>query len=250
MNHFTAVTILLCFVVFVGYAAYVAYPLIRAKRIDATLVKNAKPFSLLDPARSRTILILGDSTAVGVGTAPQESIAALLSKELDTNIENYAVSGAVTKDIVRQAAQAQLPRYYLILIQVGANDVIGFNPLQAAATSLDSTLASLAEKSNHIVVLTSGDIGKAPIFRWPLSLVMSYRTRILRELFIRICARHKAIYVDIFMKPDIISSDRRRYYSPDGLHLNAEGYAYWYVLIRESLLEGRNDVLHMSGLDT
>lgn len=49
-----------------------------------------------------------------------------------------------------------------------------------------------------------------------------------------VCARHAVVYVDIFSKPDVIAENPVRYHAADGLHLNAEGYVYWYSLIREA----------------
>lgn len=219
-----------------AYAGYVVYPLARVRHIDATLVRLARPFTLRDVSKKRSFLILGDSTAVGIGTTPEKSIAGLLSAEFDANVENYAVSGAVSADIKQQAAHALLAQYDLIEIQIGANDIIGFRSLSKAAKSLDTALTSLTKKSTHVVVVTAGDIGKALLFRWPLSRIMSKRTRTLRGLFMEICARHHVTYIDIYSKPDVIASDPSRYHAPDGLHLSADGYAYWYSLIRTGVL--------------
>jgi len=223
-------------VLIIGYTVYVAYPLLHAKSVDATLVPASHAYSHIDPTLSKNILVIGDSTAVGVGAPAEQTIAALLSEDMKASVENYAVSGAVTADLAGQAAHAQRSHYDLIEIQIGANDVIGFKSLSDAAHSLDTILTTLQKKSDHIVLLTAGDIGTSPIFKWPLSSIISSRTRELRTLFMNICAAHQVAYVDIYSKPDTIAADPARYHAADGLHLNAEGYAYWYSLIRADII--------------
>ena len=59
------------------------------------------------------MLVLGDSTAVGIGAMrPEESVAGRVSNFLNADrVENYAVSGAVTNDLNEQMKNAALPKY-------------------------------------------------------------------------------------------------------------------------------------------
>ena len=217
----------------IAYVAYAAYSIRHSASLSVPLIKAAHPYNREDPALVHTLLVIGDSTAVGVGSPAESTVAARLADYTHASVENYAVSGAVTADLEAQMSHARREKYDLILLQIGANDVIGFRSLDTAASQLDTALQKLRRKSDHVMVLTAGNIGTAPIFPRPVGWVMSYRTRALRERFIAECTTRGAIYVDIYIRPDPFLGNEERYYAPDGLHLSAEGYAYWFSVVKE-----------------
>lgn len=218
-------------VVFFGYSIYALAMIVKAKRVARGIIEQSRAFTLEDPARTKRVLVLGDSTAVGVGATPETSIARRLAQHFNASVENYAVSGAVTSDLVSQFSRTQHEHYDLVEIQIGANDVMSVRSLPGVARTLEEVLPAISKKTDRIVLLTAGDIGKAPVFVWPLSSFISYRTRELRALFMDVCARSGVSYVDIYSAPDIFPSDPQRYYAPDGLHLAGEGYGYWWELL-------------------
>ena len=65
-------------------------------QIGHGLVKKAVPYQLLSVDHSKSLLVLGDSTGVGVGAATSsETVAALFAAQMRaTYVENLAVSGA------------------------------------------------------------------------------------------------------------------------------------------------------------
>jgi lysophospholipase L1-like esterase len=212
------------------YIVYCAYPLYAAVRAARPLVARARPYTD-SGVRSHAMLVLGDSTAVGVGSTPAGSIPGRLAQSLDASVENYAKSGAVTSDLAQQYARAQQETYDTILIQIGANDVVGIGSLKNVSEIFAADVAALSAKSSRIIVLTAGDIGSAPLFRWPLSRIISYRTRVLREYFKAVCTQHGAIYVDIYAEPNIIEDDPAKYHAADNFHLSDDGYGYWFSLV-------------------
>lgn len=223
---------LLLFLV-MGYGAYAVYSIRHSAALSVPLVKAAHAYNREDATLPHTLLVLGDSTAVGVGSPSEGTVAARLAEYLHASVENYAVSGAVTSDLDAQMTHTKRDKYDLILLQIGANDVIGFRSLDAAASQLDLALQKLRLKSDRVMILTAGDIGTAPIFPRPVGWVMSYRTRELRERFIKVCATRGATYVDIYIRPDPFLGNEERYHAKDGLHLNAEGYQYWFSVVKE-----------------
>lgn len=188
------------------------------------------------------ILIVGDSTAVGTGvTDPALSVAGRFGNDFpNASITNLAKNGAKIHDVVMTLRSLPQGRVYdLVVIQVGANDVIFFSKLKEQP--IEQMLELAKKVSSHVVWLTAGNIGLAPIFPWPISLIMTDRTRDLRELALSRTRLQKVIYVDLFEEKgeDPFVKDVERYYAPDREHLSADGYGYWYDRIRDELVKER-----------
>lgn len=210
-------------------ALYVAYEAARVgylAYVSSGLVAEAQRFERSGGARE--ILVIGDSTAVGVGAASAEvSVAGRLAGAHDFSVENHAVSGAVVADLAAQLALASRDRYDLILIQAGANDVIQLHHLDAANTEMRSVLKDVHKRSDRVVLLTAGKIGEAPIFPWFIRSLMTGRAKELRDMLSATAREEGVAYVDLYNIPDPFASDPRRYYAPDGLHLTGDGYGFW-----------------------
>jgi lysophospholipase L1-like esterase len=216
--------------------AYIAYQYLRVSKsidISSALVADAQSFERENG--SRTMLVVGDSTAVGVGSPADSTVAGRLSNEFDFAVENNAMSGARVRDLKSQLAKHKRGRYDLILMQVGANDVIRFTPLTDVRRDIVSTIQSARELSDKVVVLTAGKVGDAPFFPKPFGFLWTQRAAEVREHFIAASEAHGAIYVDLFTAADPFTSDPRRYYAPDGLHLTGDGYEFWYEETRKAI---------------
>lgn len=217
--------------VLLSYLVLEIVPISHAMKVSADLVARTRSFQRAEGTQS--MLVVGDSTAVGIGASdPRNTVAGRLSAYLDASVENYAVSGAVAADLAGQIAEAKKNRYDLVLVQIGANDVIKLLSLKSAQESLDTALETLEEKSDRIVVLTAGKIGNAPLFPWFIGPLFTYRSSLLRERFIATGAAHGATYIDLFAMKDPFNTDPTRYYGPDGLHLADDGYAFWYEAVK------------------
>jgi hypothetical protein len=68
---------------------------------------------------SKKVLILGDSTAVGAGANPEETIGGRLSKKFNVDVINLGVNGAQTKDVVSQIKTVSEQKFYLTIIHIG-----------------------------------------------------------------------------------------------------------------------------------
>ncbi len=213
------------------YSTYSGFLFWQAAKRSALLILATPPYNLSEPARLRHILVLGDSLAVGVGAPPQKTIAALLGTALQANVENVAVSGAQTRDLAGQMERASRDRYDLILIQIGANDVIRLKSLKEAERNMSALLARAQSASDRVVFLTAGNIGDAPLWPWPLSSLYTVRTLNLREKFMALGESYDALYVDIYAHGNLFASDPARYYAVDNLHLSEEGYLKWFEII-------------------
>lgn len=228
------IALLLAAGAFLAYLAYEIVPISHAIRVSANLVVRTHGFERA--AGERSILVLGDSTAVGVGaSAPSYSVAGRLSGLLNASVENHAVSGAITPDLAAQITAATRDRYDLVLVQIGANDVIKLRSLAKADAALHSALAELGKRSDRILVLTAGKIGTAPLFPWFIGPLMTHRAALLRDRFMETTKASDAAYVDLYTIQDPFNTDPARYYALDGLHLADDGYAFWYEEVKKSV---------------
>ncbi len=225
------ILLLILLAISISYFAYVAARISAALIAGAALVLESKPFKR--ESGKHTILVLGDSTAVGVGSPSELSMPGRLSVLMDGAVENRAHSGAKTKHVSLQLSNASRGHYDLILIQVGANDVIWFASLAKASAALVEVLHKARALSDKVVLLTAGDIGDAPVFAWPLNNIISRRTRYLRQRFMAIASQEGVVYADIFARQSPFHLDTTRYYSPDGLHLTGDGYGFWFDIVKE-----------------
>ncbi len=223
------VLILLTLVLLYGvYEAIRVYSLSNKSR---ELIVSASAFARENGVRS--MLVLGDSTAVGVGALPEDSVAGRLAILLDATVENYAVSGARVVDIIAQIEKSKKETYDLVLIQAGANYITHGTALADVRAELEKTLSKAASLSGRVVVLTAGKVGDAPLIPWFARKFLNQRTAKVRDVFIETTARHNAVYVDIYAHELNFSSDIPRFYAPDQFHLSGDGYGEWFSIVRE-----------------
>ena len=187
------------------------------------------------------VLVLGDSTGVGVGAAqPEESIAGLLAVDYpDADIVNIAVSGTRVAGAIAQArlCAAAGIRFDLALLHVGANDVVVDTPLDRLAADCDTLLQALGQIALRTVWLGPPDLGIAPLFPRPYAWVMGARTRAAARVFAAAARRHGAVFVD-FSAPDHVAylkQRRRQSFAVDGFHPNSASYQYGYATARHML---------------
>jgi len=103
------------------------------------------------------VLILGDSTGVGVGaTRPEESVAGLFAADYpEADIVNVAASGARVTDAitqVRRCSEAGLC-FDLALLHVGGVDVVADTPLRRLADDCDILMRELGRIAARIAWL-------------------------------------------------------------------------------------------------
>lgn len=229
-------TVLVILCVLVAYVVYAALTVVLAREVGREAVARAVPYQKTEGAKRG--LVVGDSTAVGVGVSmPEKSVAGLLAAEFPhMSVENRAVSGAKLADVIAQLASTD-GTYDLVLIHAGANDVLYFSSKQTIKDGVVHLFKEGQKKSKNVVVLTAGNIGLAPVLPWPLGYVMTVRTKYLRMLMMAEAEKTGAHYIDLYKErgQDPFEHDIAHYYAPDGLHLSDQGYAHWYSEIRRQV---------------
>lgn len=207
-------------------------------QVSKKIIDSTVPFAKVGQDTGNAILVLGDSTAVGIGaTRPEDSVAGRVSEYLAADsVENYAVSGALTKELNAQRERAQLSQYRLILIQTGGNDIIRFTSAKRAGEDLRRVIRNLP-KAEKTVIISAGDVGGATLFPWP---VRPFHTRLnnqYHETFSRVAEEEGVTYVNFGNSPATkqINKEPKVYLAADGLHPSSEGYRLWFEEIQSSL---------------
>jgi lysophospholipase L1-like esterase len=184
------------------------------------------------PAARATVVVLGDSTAVGVGARdPCESVAGRIAKAFPhARILNYAVSGAYVRDVHAQLDKHGDSPADVVLIQACANDVLGTHPVAAVEADLRRAVARAAALGALVVLMPGCNFSFAPFFR-PLPVTpIDWRARKIHAMIQRVAGDTAAIYVDLFhLKPtDPFFVQPQEFFCPDGLHPSGEGYRIWF----------------------
>ena len=203
-------------------------------------VMRTIPFEAHPPSAEQRFLVIGDSSAVGVGSdTPRGTIAGRLGHDFPTaDITNLGVSGSKTADLIpRLQALEPSAHYDLMLIQIGGNDIVRRTPYAKLEKSLPQVLELAKQHADHVVLLTSGNVGTSKLLPYGTRWIFTMRTKKVRKIFMRITAEHDVRYVDLYRrKPwDPYAQDADRFYSPDYFHPSADGYGDWYVLVKETL---------------
>ncbi len=214
------------------YVAYHAAQIYRHVKISAKLVEAARPFAVERGEGSPRLLVVGDSTAVGVGaSSPAHTTSGYFAADYpDYSVTNLAKSGATVADALTQI-RATSSAYTAVLIQAGGNDTIRFADLAQLRADYQALLSEAKARSGKVVALSTGNVGKAPLFNFfPLNYIYGARTRAVRAVFVDEAAKAGVAYVDLYKegKSDAISQDPARHYAADGLHLSDAGWAVWY----------------------
>jgi lysophospholipase L1-like esterase len=212
--------------------AYWTIVFFQKYEISRFLINRAVAYQVVNTDYTRTLLILGDSTGVGVGALqPEDSVAGRLAKAMDaTYIENRAVSGAVAADVGLQLSDALLPRYNVILIQVGANDIVRFHDTKAVAAQLLDTIQNASKRSDATYLMSAGDLGATTNFPSPMRPFYTKLTLRYHAAFEKMAKDAGVVYINLYMPPeeDPFVKDPNRYLSIDGFHPSSDGYGLWF----------------------
>lgn len=194
------------------------------------------------PEAPTQILLAGDSVIFGVGASqPETSIAGLFGRDFpEVSVNNIGVSGAETDGLVSQLESVKGQHFSLVVIIIGANDVVHFANLKTSASNLDRALTLATALSERVVLMPEGNMGNPPLFPRLAEYVLTPRSRKFRTSAKEIAKTHDILYVDVFFeqRDDPWRKRPTDYYAGDLFHPADPGYADWYRAIRKGM-EGR-----------
>lgn len=204
------------------------------------LIADTVPFERKVALAPMTILVLGDSTAYGTGSEKSELSTAgrLGALYPDASLKNLAENGLRLKGLL--SIISKLPaneRYDLVLVQIGANDIIRLTKMNDIRRDGETVFKELSSKTDNLVILHSGDVGDAQFFPLYLSPILSRRSKEVKNIYQLLAQKYKANYVNLIDSPisKKLRSDPEKYYANDQLHLSGGGYGLWFSEIERAL---------------
>jgi lysophospholipase L1-like esterase len=174
---------------------------------------------------------LGDSTAAGVGASSADGamprrVASALGRPVDLTV--LAVSGDRVADVVDDQVEAVAAlRPDVVLVSIGANDVVHLTSNDAFRDSYEQVLDAIPEGTT-VVLLGVPDMGAPPRFAQPLRAVAGWRGRHLERIAREVADEAGVLFVDIAGEtgPEM-RADTGRTFAIDKYHPSDAGYALW-----------------------
>lgn len=163
-----------------------------------------------------TILVWGDSISAGLGLDADAGWVHLLERRLQSQGSGYAVVNASVSGETTAGGLSRLPaaldRFHpaIVLIELGGNDGLRGQPLDAMRTNLEKMIA-----------LCRGSKARPVLFemRIPSNYGPAYSDR-FAQVFGAVAAAQKVPLVPFFLAA--IATDRARWFQDDGIHPNAQ----------------------------
>lgn len=238
MNIFSW-SVLVIFLSLVGYGLFSYLRIQGLIRESSILVRSSVPYTQVATPDTPKVLFVGDSTGVGVGaTRPGDSVAGRLGAAYpEWNIENHSVSGRKTAEILPTLRDLANEQYDTIVIQVGGNDIVYFSDLKQLEKDIASVLKEAKRVGGEVELLTSGNVGNAPLLPRPLAFLWEQRTLSVRGLFMEAARQAGVTYVDLYRddENDPFKLEPLRYHAVDLFHPSSDGYALWYESLKKVL---------------
>jgi len=212
-------------------AGCAAWKIGTAKR----LAEESKPFETNPVAATRSLLVIGDSTAAGTGaSAPGRSVPGLLAAgDAQLRVVNRAADGARYKDFASQL-EATRERFDTVLVLGGGNDVIRFTDEESLRADVQRVATLARERGARVILMPPGNVGNAPFFYRPYAWLMERNARKLHGLVREAAGRTGATYVNLYRDRDHdpFAQRPRELHAADGLHPSDAGYALWAEELR------------------
>lgn len=203
------------------------------------LIAKATPQYQQAGDSSTSLLILGDSTGYGTGASSNKrSIAGLIGAEHPTlSITNKSVNGRTIAGL-RKDIETLDGQYDVILLQIGANDILQKRSLEETLIDLRAVLDTLSTKTKKIVMISSGNVGGAVRFKGEQAASYQEQSIIFKEAFLALnTQRPYFTYIDLYVDPkdDLFVKEPHIYTANDGLHPSDAGYQLWYKQLQPVL---------------
>lgn len=194
------------------------------------------------------LVVLGDSTAAGVGAGTAgNAYPTLLARRLANEgrrvrLIGLGESGARVADVLdEQAPAASALSPDLVFVGIGANDTIHVTPLREVSADMGRALDLLLESGATVVVAGAPDM-RAEAFWEPLRSLTGWRGRRVTDV-IEAEARSRGVAVVPLAERTgrFFGADPDEHYSADLFHPGPGGYERWadaiYPVLERALAE-------------
>ncbi len=214
---------------------------IRRKSIRLTPPEGSPVVALEGKGKPLAILVLGDSSAAGVGVEVfEESVAGrlphLLSKLTKRPIycrtagKNSATAGQIRDFVVPNLSREN---YDYIILNIGVNDAKNFHTGRRFCSEFGTLIYALRARFPEAGIIWSGilDLSKIPLLPFPLNKILGMRANIIRRNGLTLCRERGA------MAPKSRWEPQPEFFSHDGFHASSEGYRAWAEELAEYIAD-------------
>ncbi len=177
------------------------------------------------------LLILGDSSAVGIGvSSTSDNLASHLAVAMNRRsgrpvVWRAAGFNSATSGQIRDYAVPNLARdpWTYVVLSVGTNDVKNFHTLARFKREFGGLIYALKARFPAAAIIWSPaiDMKRVPALPHPMAALLEIRAQAFNRLGARLCAERGAIAAPRL--PDIDPKG----FSRDGFHAGPEGYRHW-----------------------
>lgn len=162
-------------------------------------------FNSKEVIRSKTVVALGDSLVLGVGSESGGGFVDILSQDLGMPITNLGRSGDTTADILGRIAEIDKYKPDVVILLAGGNDFLRGVPEQKIFENLGKIIDEIESRGSRVLLL---------------GLENSRPGKQYKEFYESLVDDKDISYV-----PDIMGKIfANREYLADGLHPNDKGY--------------------------
>lgn len=189
------------------------------------------------------LLILGDSSAAGVGVDHQDQalsgqLVQALSDHYRVEWQLLARTGATTADALQMLQAAPSGPIDAAVIALGVNDVTGMIPLPRWLSQQQAIVTHLKQAHGARIICTSAlpPMGHFPLLPNPLRWVLGKQAQRLQEARTRHFSSETAVRpvsLDLPVDP--------RMMAPDGYHPSAETYRIWAQKLADEITGQHQD---------
>jgi acyl-CoA thioesterase I len=166
----------------------------------------------------KTVVVLGDSIAAGLGVDPSEAYPALLQEKIDAaglnfTVVNAGVSGDTSADGLNRINWLLKRKIDVLVLELGGNDGLRGVPPSATETNLQTILNRVKQKYPRAQFVIAG-------MQMPPNMGEAYTTA-FRQIFPALAAKNQAELVPFLLEG--VGGDPRLN-QPDHIHPTAEGH--------------------------
>lgn len=227
----------------IAFACFVAYEIIRISYYGKRSVRMGEetiPVSHTPEKPRKRVLVIGDSTAYGTGARnPEKSLVGRLREDFpDIEIVNEAENAMFLARLHEKLHKISIDHFDLIVIHIGGMDVISLTPVRKASVLMHTILEHIKNNhAGHIAVVSVNNAGVPPLIRFPISLLLDWRSRVFSAMCNEVCRAQSVIHIPLYkpMGVDPLHSEDGALFAEDYMHPNDEGYGIWYKEIHTVL---------------
>jgi acyl-CoA thioesterase-1 len=171
------------------------------------------------PPEQKTIVVLGDSLAAGLGVEPEQAFPALLQKKIDAagwpyTVVNAGVSGDTSADGLARLDWLLRRKIEVLILELGGNDGLRGLPVSATRTNLQAILDRVRQKFPQVNLIVAG-------MQMPPNMGEEYDSA-FRAMYPALAAKNHAALVPFLLAG---VGGRRELNQEDRIHPNAAGHA-------------------------